>query len=553
MRNRAILALAIAGALTLGGCGGGGGGSRSSSGQGGGPITPTANVTVAITSPAINASILADDPYSTTVSGTWNATNLGSGAVYLQVADSAGTFALPAVQVAPANNSFSYSLSLASGLAAGERNGTITVRACKDTACNSTYAGTSGSVGYRLTVGPVPDWETLQGNAAHNGYVPVTIDVNKIAKAWEWTAPISPGMEYSYISNPVTGSDGVFVGIDNPNGPAFASFDETTGNQLWFAPYKGATYGTTYPAYSSGKLYFGAANTMNPIPGLVAWDLVNPANGFSSWAISEAAGFEPPTPQGGKIYIQEWVSVGGHVRLVSADSTTGTPQWSIDLPESETRARTYFTPAVDNAYVYYHSACCLEFLDKSSGARIARIQNPSADATYTGIRSTTTILGTRGNVLGLAYNVGRTKRLLSSFDITTRSLKWTSSEGYSAYPAVANGVVYATSLINGRPVLHALDEATGQKLWEWTPPESEGQTKLYGNVVATRNLVFFSTYGTDFYSDTARTWAIDLNTHQVVWNFPAAGTLAISANRMLYVVRGAPTFKADTLLAFKTN
>ena len=113
--------------------------------------------------------------------------------------------------------------------------------------------------------------------------------------------------------------------------------------------------------------------------------------------------------------------------------------------------------------------------------------------------------------------------------------------------------MYATSLINGRPVLHALDEATGQKIWEWTPPESEGQAKLYGNVVVTRNLVFFSTYGNDFHSDAARTWAVDLNTRQAVWNFPAAGNLAISADRMLYIVRGAPMFQADTLLAFKTN
>lgn len=535
----------------LGACGGGGK-SGSGSNPGGGQPAPAANVTVNVTSAAINAAITQGDPYSATLSGTWSATNLGSGAVYLQVSDSANTFTLPAIQAAPANGAFSYALPVAAALAAGERTGTLTVKACKDAACANTHVGTSGSIGYRLTVNAVPDWETLQGNAAHSGYVPITIDAGKIAKAWEWTAPISPGMEYSYISNPVTGPGVVYVGIEGSE-PSFAAFDETSGNQRWFAPYKGASYGTTYPAYSSGKLYFGAANTMNPIPGLVAWDQANPVNGFTSWAISEAAGFEPPTPQGGRIYIQEWVSIGGRVRLVSADSTTGTLRWGIDLPESETRARTFFTPAVDDNHVYYHSACCLDLLDKNSGAQIARIQNPSADATYTGIRSTTTILGTRGNVLGLAYNVGRTKRLLSSFDITTRSLTWTSSEGYSAYPAVANGIVYATSVINGRPVLHALDEATGQKLWEWTPAESEGQTKLYGNVVVTRNLVFFSTYSTDFHSDTARTWAIDLNTHQAIWNFPAAGNLAISANRMLYIVRGAAMFKADTLLAFKTN
>ena len=536
------------------GCGGGGGGSRSGSGSnpGGGQPTPAANVTVNVTSAAISASLAQGDAYSATVSGTWSATNLGSGTVYLQVSDSANTFTLPGIQAAPANGAFSYALPAVATVASGERTGTITVKACKDATCSNMHAGMSGSVSYRLTASAIPEWETLQGNAAHNGYVPITIDASKIAKAWEWTAPITSGMEYSYISNPVTGPGGVYVGIEGAE-PAFAAFEESTGNQLWFAPYKGASYGTTHPAYSSGKLYFGAANTMNPIPGLVAWDQTNPVNGFTSWAISAAAGFEPPTPQGGKIYIQEWVSIGGRVRLVSADGTTGTLRWGIDLPESETRARTFFTPAVDDNHVYYHSACCLEILDKNSGDQITRIQNPSADATYTGIRSTSTILGTRGNVLGLAYNVGRTKRLLSNFDITTRSLKWTSSEGYSAYPAVVNGVVYATSLINGRPVLHALDEVTGQKLWEWTPPESAGQTKLYGNVVATRNLVFFSTYSTEFYSDTARTWAIDLNTHQAVWNFPAAGNLAISAKRMLYIVRGAPIRTADSMLAFKTN
>ena len=536
------------------GCGGGGGGasSGSNSGQGGGSTTPAANVTVAITSPAINASLAQGDAYSTTVSGTWSSTNLGNGAVFLQVSDSAGNFTLPAIQTAPSSGAFSYSLSVVPTVASGERTGTITIRACKDATCAGTYAGTSGSVNYRLTVTAVPDWETLQGNASHNGYVPITINASKIAKTWEWTAPIISGMEFSYISNPVTGSGGVHVGLENGVVSAFASFEEATGNQLWLSPFKNGSYTTTYPAYSSGKLYFGASST-NPIPGLVAWDLANPGNGFSSWAISEAAGFEPPTPQGGRIYIQEWVSTGGHVRLVSADSTTGNLQWSIDIPEGEARALTYFTPAADDKYVYYHSACCLEFLDKSSGARIASIPNPSADVAYTGIRSTNTILGTRGNALGLAYNVGRTKRLLSNFDITTRSLKWTSQEGYTPYPAVANGVVYATNLVNGRPVLHALDEATGQALWEWSPPESEGQAKLWGNVVATKNLVFFSTYSTNFYLDTARTWAIDLNTHQAVWNFPAAGVLAISANRMLYLVRSAPMYKGESLLAFKTN
>lgn len=140
-------------------------------------------MTVSVTSAAISASIAQGDPYSATVSGTWSATNLGSGAVYLQVSDSANTFTLPATQTAPANGAFSYALPLAPTVTSGERTGTITVKACKDATCSNTHAGTSGSIGYRLTANTVPNWETLQGNAAHNGYVPISIDASKIAKA----------------------------------------------------------------------------------------------------------------------------------------------------------------------------------------------------------------------------------------------------------------------------------------------------------------------------------------------------------------------------------
>jgi outer membrane protein assembly factor BamB len=100
---------------------------------------------------------------------------------------------------------------------------------------------------------------------------------------------------------------------------------------------------------------------------------------------------------------------------------------------------------------------------------------------------------------------------------------------YTNHPAVAKGVVYATS--NETRTLDALDEATGRLLWSWTPPE---QSDFIGNVVVTDNVVLAST--------STRIYAIDLVTHNYVWSAPTPGTMSISADRMLFVSTPASSY-----------
>ena len=553
----------------LGGCGGGGGGSRSSSGsgQGGGPITPAANVTITVTSPAINASVAQGDPYSATVSGTWSATNLGNGSVYLQVSDSTATFTLPAIQAAPANNAFSFSLALASGIASGERTGTITVRACKDAACNSTYAGTSGSVGYHLSVNKVPDWETLQGNAAHSGHVPITLDPARISKAWEWLPPRQGTVRTVWLGMPVTGSSGVYVMARNhyddyDSSDEFVALDESNGNMRWKKPI-GTTADPAFAsnaAFAGGRIYYVKSlytfNSNNVYPGLIALLATDGSTAFSSEAIQRTSGVAAPTPYAGSIYANGGFQypVFGHASINGAN---GSSQWAT-ATTSNVQGRPSTTPSVDSQNLYYHSACCLEILDRQTGAVAASIHNPSADATYT-TRSlySPTLLGTRGNVLALALTPTPGKRLLSSFNIASKSLEWTTALDYGAYPAVANGTIYAIRIENNRVSLHAISETTGQPLWTWTPPEAEGQHTHLFNVVATKNLVIFS--AADSATNSGRLWAIDIGSRQSAWSYPAYGQLAISANRMLFlnafgsvnmtVEQGA---QDDKMIAFKT-
>ncbi|RYY93065.1 MAG: hypothetical protein EOO11_20350, partial [Chitinophagaceae bacterium] len=545
MRSLGTGVLACVFVVGLAGCGGGGGGSRSGSGsgQGGGPITPAANVTVAITSAAINASIAQGDPYSATVSGTWSATNLGSGAVYLQISDSAGTFALPAIQAAPPNGAFSYALPVAPTVASGERSGTITVKACKDTACTNAHAGTSGSVGYRLAVNSVPEWETVQGNAAHNGYVPITLDASKFAKAWEWRPPHVPPVRTIWLGMPVTGSDGVYVNAmpyydDHDASDQLVALEEQSGATRWVKSVgtdADPAYATS-AAYAGGRLYYGKGlytfNTNNTYAGLIALQANTGSTAFSSEAIQLANGVAAPTPFGGNIYMSGAFKFPAR-GYASIDGTTGNPQWATPLVQT-VQGRPWATPSVDSQNLYFHSACCLEILDRQSGAVVASITNPSADATYT-TRSlfSPTLLGSRGNVLALALTPTAGKRLLSSFNIAGKSLEWTSALDYSGFPAVANGVIYVSRIENNHVSLHALNETTGQALWTWTPPEAEGQSTQLYNVVATRNLVFFS--AADSVSQTGRLWALDIASRQPVWSYPAFGPLAISAKRMLFL------------------
>ena len=80
-------------------------------------------------------------------------------------------------------------------------------------------------------------------------------------------------------------------------------------------------------------------------------------------------------------------------------------------------------------------------------------------------------------------------------------------------------------------------EADGSKQWTWTPPAGD-DTKFVGDVLVTNNLVFVST--------DASTYAIDRSTHLPVWSYAASGSLALSANGVLYI-KGATSIVAINL------
>lgn len=507
-------------------------------------------MTVTLTSATINASITQGDAYTASIGGTWNASNLGNGAVYLQVMDSSGTFTMPPIQAAPTSRDFSYALPVVSGLAIGERSGTLSVRACKDVSCSGVYSGNAGSASYRLIVSGAPEWETEQGNAAHNGYVPVQLDATNFQKAWEWKVPRADNAEIAYSGRPVTGLGGVYHAVTNefPDSStlqAIAALDEETGSVRWVAALTASPSDqfTTNVATSGGNLFFGVYNAQYSIAAL---DARTGGTVYTSDAMNSARSSVAPVPYSGSLFVQERFG-GTASRLVSLDASSGNPQWGYSITKA-TEGKPYSAPSVDDKYVYYHSACCLEAIDRKGGAKVFSIPNPNSDAAGLESDYKPTMIGSRGNVLAIAYSPAPAKRRLSSFNIERRAFEWTTAANYLTYPAVANGVVYAARIEDKRFMLHALDEASGQVLWTWSPDATEGHATSSGNVVVTRNLVFLSAFDGDTKSGT--TWAIDLATHKTVWSYGMSGVLAISAKRMLYLSPFDEGFE-DRLIAFK--
>lgn len=500
----------------LSACGGGGGTSAP-------PAPPQPSVSLTLSSAPLSRDLAAGDEVGVTVEGGWSGQHL-DGPVYLSVRDGAGRFTQPQAQAA-SGNSFSFALSTLPDLAAGSHAGSIEVRACKDPACAVTWPGTA-TLAYTLRVSAVGDWEMHQRDAAHTGYVPVTLNPARFARAWEWKR--AAGSEPIGGINPVVAAGGkVFVTTDVYFGEGLVlALNEKDGSEAWRRSL-GQVPAFGPPAVSGGRVY--AAVTGHEQTALWSFDAaggeVRAKSGFSGqWPhVMAPTVFRDQVLTGAGYF-------GGETYAFSA--TTGARNWV----HQAGGAWDMWAPAADETYVYHHNGLALYLIERATGATAAKIDDPMGNSSGYAYHGAP-LLGSKRNAISFAGGAfsGRAssnveqyeQRVLSSFDLEARRYGWSSASAYLTVPALAEGVLYAGR--NQPAVLDAMDEASGKVLWNWFPPES-GET-LHRNIIVTRNLLFVST-------DRA-VYAIDLATKKTVWRHPEPGMLALSAGRTLYIATGA--------------
>lgn len=484
-------------------------------------------VTLQISSTELRLSGAQGDAVPVTISGSWDATDLGANSVFIRAVDDNKKVLNTTVLDATATKNFTLNTLTNHSLQVGSHASTISLVACKDINCNNVYDNTSQSLNVQLTLTSVPEWQTHQANTAHNGYIPIIVATNNFKKLWEWSRPIS-AETLRGINGPVAGKGFVYFAHDVYFGDAqVVALDELTGAEAW-KNNLGYMPALNSPAINQDTLFIATSGHLDT--KLWALNRLDGKTKFNSPFLSQWGHYLAPTIDN-NIVFQTGGTFGG---VLTAFSTVngetlwnhvGVTSWGMDAV------------ATDEKNVYAHDGAKLSVLQKHDGALIATINdtfNDDSGYEYHG----TPVLGSKNNVLAFsgrnlsgrasANAEHQSQRKISSFDLTKKETNWVSEFGYKTFFAVANGVIYAAR--NEPALLDAIDENTGKILWSWTPP-SAADLRFHRNVIATQNLLFIST--------NANIYAIDLNTKKPVWSYPEPGMMTISDNRILFLATGS--------------
>jgi len=318
----------------------------------------------------------------------------------------------------------------------------------------------------------------------------------------------------------------VYVSTDVYFGDAaLVALSEQEGAELWRTEFDDVP-ALNPPALAESKVIVATSGHEDTI----LWGLSRDGGAveFQAPFDSQWGHYLAPTVVGNSIY-QEGGFYGG--LTYSFDTESGAQNFSI----GSTASWSMSTPAADANNVFAYSRDALSVIDLGGGSAIS-IPDPfgNDESDY----HATTVIGSGRNVLAFSGGAfsGRAssnvehfgERVISSFDVAAGVHQWATTAEYKTHYAVADGLIYAGKSV---PLsLDAIDEATGEVVWSWTPPAADDGS-FHRNVVATRNLLFTST-------DT-KVYAIDRATRAVVWTYNEPGMLAITDNRILLLATGA--------------
>ncbi|MCH7813685.1 MAG: PQQ-like beta-propeller repeat protein [Planctomycetes bacterium] len=337
-------------------------------------------------------------------------------------------------------------------------------------------------------------WSTYQGNAAHSGYVPVSLEPGDISFRWDRT------FGSGHALNPVTAADGkIFVSkrLYFNDVDSLYALDEVTGGTLWSKNF-GSVFSVNPPSYAYGNVYVQTGNHGSDTY-LRAYNADTGGFVFRTPHSAQWERYYAPTIYDGKVYVD-----GGYYGgMYSFDAFSGGQDWFHGLPQYDD-----WTPAVDGDYAYAYVgeySPGLYVLDRITGNQEFMIPDPNFDWNGWSM-DLAPLIGAMDDVL--AIHDGR----LISFDLVNRDIRWELDRSFTGQPSLAGGVIYA---IDGGALV-ARSELTGSQLWGWEVPSDS----LTGTIIVTDTHVFTRT--------SSSVYMVDIATHQDVWSYPVSGHLTLS-------------------------
>ncbi|MDB6102353.1 MAG: hypothetical protein JWO52_2352 [Gammaproteobacteria bacterium] len=452
--------------------------------------------------------------------------------IYVQVNDPSGSLLSTAKLTSEPSNHYTLTLQASPSLAVGHYTGSFQLSVCNDQSCTHPVPGSPLVVPFDIQIGTMPnagltpltpwagvgDWETFQRNAAHTGFVPVTLDPTVFATRWLWTAPNGSPKQISTLT---TSGGRLYVN----SGHVTYALNEFDSSIVWQHDFSGVlalpgiVAALNPPAVSGGRIF--VTTSIQQGTWLYGFDAADGTLIFQTAFSSQAEHYLAPTVDNGVVF-----NDGGYFGgMYAFDANVGTQLFFTMLQQFDE-----WTPAVDAGYAYAfiggpsaYTPAQLNVIDRHTGTLVASILDSSFQWNGHSMFCAP-VLGQPGSVF--AVNVGNpNSNALLDFDTNAQSIRWRVAGGYTGNPAYAAPVLYA---VNSSPYrLEARSESDGTLLWSWTP-HLQSETRFIGDALVTNNLVFVST--------NSATYAISQSTHQPVWSIPIPGRLALSANGVLYVV-----------------
>ncbi len=271
------------------------------------------------------------------------------------------------------------------------------------------------------------------------------------------------------------------------------------GAEIWSYNFGQIYGGIGWPAVSDGKVYVATSNNYGDT-WLRQFDRSTGAVGFKVPFSSQWEQYWSPIVVDDVVYLNG----GTYGGLYGFDAANGGQQLFFTSLEQYDE----WSPAYFGGKVYTYVVGKVRSHDPRTGAVLATHDFGWSQYSYS-VQS--------APVFGDTYGYVISPPNLYAFAPDTLDQVWTVNDDYDAYPAVANGVVYAL----GSGVLHALDAATGARKWIFTGDDQ----LVYPPVIAGGHV---------YVASASNVFAVDAATHAQVWTAPVGGRLAIGAG-MLFV------------------
>ncbi|BCO29814.1 outer membrane protein assembly factor BamB [Rhodoferax lithotrophicus] len=488
------------------------------------PVTPA----LTLNPSSISLTTSAGAPVQTVLSGLVG--SQAGAAPQFAAQDSAGLFnpTVNATLISGSNYQFTITMGGANTPSTpGTYSGTVNLSVCA-TVCNG-FNGVSGSpvkIPYTLTItAPVllqpvltasglPEWETYQGNAAHTGFLPVTLNAGVFSARWsrDFGVPLSPA---TVANGKVFVSTPVYFGA-----ATLYALSETNGSQVWAHNF-GSVPALNPPATYGGRVFVATSGHADTF----MWSF-NADDGTQLFKAPFNAQWEhylAPTLLDGDACFDGGYYGGMYCMYASSGAT----KWSVSLGQYD-----QWTPALDHTYAFAYTGGTFSAINRSNGTVAFSVADPAFNWNGYSINAAP-VIASNNSVL-VVNGTGKANHVIR-YSISGRSESWRVGGNFLNDPVVAAGKFYLSNQSVNQ--LEARDEPTGTLQWAWQPPL--GETVSSNNLILVNNLVFVGT------SDA--TYAVDLTTHQTVWRVARSGTLALSSNRVLYIVSTAGRIDAYNL------